>query len=69
MKNVKLNKKEILFLVENLKNEKILSLDLMDFAKLIADKYGCKEYFCGLEPADDIHTRLFTNQKRESLGR
>jgi hypothetical protein len=37
--------------------------NLMKFAKSIATHYHIRDYFCGLEPAQDIKTRLFTNEQ------
>lgn len=36
--------------------------DLMLFAKDLANKNSINEYFCGVEPAEDIATRLFTQE-------
>jgi len=35
----------------------------MELAKCIAVQYQIDNYFCGLEPAQDINTRLFTNEQ------
>lgn len=41
---------------------KNLGESLMKFAKTIADQYQIDQYLCGIEPADDLQTRLFTNE-------
>ena len=58
---------ELNFELSDLKNYKIehLAENLMELAKSIAAQYHIKEYLCGIEPAHDITTRLFTN---ETLG-
>lgn len=45
-----------------------LAKSLMEFAKSIADQYQIDEYLCGLEPAHDPKTRLFTNGKLGPCG-
>ena len=35
---------------------------LMELAESIAIQYKIEEYYCGLEPAEEKKTRLFTNQ-------
>ncbi len=42
---------------------KSLGEDLMEFAKTIAHQYQIDQYLCGIEPAHDLQTRLFTNEK------
>jgi len=56
---------EINFQLSDLKNCKIIQLPslLLKFAKSISARYKIKEYFCGLEPAEDIKTRLFTQDQ------
>lgn len=44
---------------------KNLGENLMEFAKTIAEQYQIDQYLCGIEPAHDLQTRLFTN---ETLG-
>ena len=40
-----------------------LNFALMKLAKSIATEYHIIEYFSGIEPAEDIETRLFTNDQ------
>ncbi len=56
---------EINFQLSDLKNfpAKDLTPALMKLAKSIAVDYGIDEYFGGLEPANDVETRLFTNDQ------
>ncbi len=56
---------EINFEYKYLKNSKInkLSESLLNISKSIAQQYHISTYFCGLEPAQDLETRLFTNGK------
>ena len=56
---------EINFQLSDLKNCNSHDLvdNLMKFAKSIATHYHITDYFCGLEPAQDIKTRLFTNEQ------
>ena len=58
---------EINFQLSDLEDVPLKSLakNLMEFAKAIADQYQIDQYLCGIEPAHDLQTRLFTN---ESLG-
>jgi len=42
---------------------KNLGENLMKFAKAIADENQIDQYLCGIEPAHDLQTRLFTNEK------
>jgi hypothetical protein len=58
--NVELN-----FQLSDLKNFNINNFveNLMKLAKSIATQYHITDYFCGLEPAQDIKTRLFTNDQ------
>jgi hypothetical protein len=42
---------------------KSLGRSLMEFCKAIANQYQIDQYLCGIEPAHDLKTRLFTNQK------
>ena len=57
---------EINFQLSDLKKAGIRNLteNLMNLAKSIAVQYQIDEYFCGLEPAQDTETRLFTNEKK-----
>lgn len=41
----------------------LLTKNLMELAKSIAVQYEIKGYYCGLEPAEETETRLFTNQQ------
>lgn len=43
--------------------DKLLTKKLMGLAKSIAAQYEIKDYYCGLEPAQEVETRLFTNQQ------
>lgn len=56
---------EINFQLSDLENvsRKSLAKNLMEFAKAIADQYQIDQYLCGIEPAHDLQTRLFTNEK------
>jgi hypothetical protein len=58
---------EINFQLSDLENISLKSLgeNLMKFAKVLADRYQINLYLCGIEPAHDLQTRLFTN---ETLG-
>ncbi len=40
-----------------------LTKKLMKLAKSIATQYQISEYFCGIEPAYEMETRLFTNDQ------
>jgi hypothetical protein len=42
---------------------KDLTKNLMKLSKDIAIQYQIGNYFCGLEPAQDVETRLFTNEQ------
>ena len=42
-----------------------LTKKLMKLAKTIATDYKIREYYCGIDPAQDLNLRLFTN---EALG-
>jgi len=42
---------------------KDLTKNLMKLSKDIAVHYQIGNYFCGLEPAQDMETRLFTNEQ------
>ena len=61
-KNVDL---EINFQLSDLEDVPLKNLgeNLMEFAKAIADQYQIDQYLCGIEPAHDLQTRLFTNEK------
>lgn len=56
---------EINFQLSDLRDFSLKNLgrDLMEFAKGIADQYQIDQYLCGIEPAHDLQTRLFTNEK------
>jgi hypothetical protein len=56
---------ELNFKLQDLQNPKLSSLatDLMKLAKSIADQHHLTGYFCGIEPAKDKETRLFTNDQ------
>lgn len=56
---------EINFQLSDLGDVPLKSLGeiLMEFAKTIADQYQIDQYLCGIEPAHDLQTRLFTNEK------
>ncbi len=56
---------ELNFQLSDLKKFKIkdLTKELMKLAKSIAVHYQIEDYYCGLEPAQDIKTRLFTNEQ------
>ena len=56
---------EINFQLLDLKStpKKDLTKKLMELAKHIADEYQIDLYFCGLEPAQEMQTRLFTNEQ------
>lgn len=56
---------EINFQLSDLKNSnnKNLIKNLMQLAKSIAVQYQIADYFCGLEPAQEADTRLFTNEQ------
>ncbi len=56
---------EINFQLSDLRSISFESLgeDLMEFAKVIAEQHQIDQYLCGIEPADDLQTRLFTNEK------
>jgi hypothetical protein len=56
---------EINFQLSDLRNVPLKSLakNLMELAKGIADQYQIDQYLCGIEPAHDLQTRLFTNEK------
>lgn len=56
---------EINFQLSDLENVPLKSLakNLMELAKTIADQYQIDQYLCGIEPAHDLQTRLFTNEK------
>lgn len=53
---------EINFQLSEIKKQDLTSLvpDLIQFSKSIAKQSNIDEYFCGLEPAEDLETRLFT---------
>ncbi|HAZ15816.1 MAG TPA: hypothetical protein DCY54_04205 [Parachlamydiales bacterium] len=40
-----------------------LTKSLIQLAKSIATNYHINDYYCGLEPAQDTKTRLFTNEE------
>lgn len=40
-----------------------LTSDIMKLAKSIANQYKIDLYFCGIEPAEDANTRLFTKEE------
>ncbi len=56
---------EINFQLLDLKSIPItdLTTKLMKLAKSIAVQYKINDYFCGLEPARETKTRLFTNEQ------
>lgn len=56
---------EINFQLSDLKNIPIKNLtkNLMELAKSVAAQYQIDNYFCGLEPAQEMKTRLFTNEQ------
>lgn len=56
---------EINFQLSDLMNVPLrdLTKKLMRLAKFFSDKYGIDNYFCGLEPADEMNNRLFTNEQ------
>lgn len=56
---------EINFQLSDLNNIMIkdLTKHLMELSKFIAVQYQIANYFCGLEPAREMKTRLFTNEK------
>ncbi|MBF8263372.1 MAG: hypothetical protein HW387_1037 [Parachlamydiales bacterium] len=62
--NVELN-----FRLSDLKNFKTDNLvkKLMKLSKSIAAQYHINDYFCGLEPAQDIETRLFSKEQTGPL--
>lgn len=55
---------EINFQLSDLKTSSIkqTSKRLMKLAKAIANQYEIEKYYCGLEPAEEKETRLFTKQ-------
>ena len=63
------NNLNVTFLLEHITDNirSTLIQNLMVFSKQIADLYGVKNYFAGLDPAVDKETRLFTQQKRGPL--
>lgn len=44
---------------------KITTQQLMEFSKTLAKKYKIEDYYCGIEPAEEKSTRLFT---KENIG-
>lgn len=56
---------EINFQVIDLENIPIKNLtkNLMELAKSIGVQYQIDDYFCGIEPAEETKTRLFTNEQ------
>ena len=54
---------EINFQLVDVKKTDHLSEKLMNFCKHIASEYQIKQYLCGIEPAEDVDMRLFTNEK------
>lgn len=56
---------EINFQLLDVKNPPLrdLAKNLMKLAQSIAIHYQIKNYFCGIEPALDKNTRLFTNEQ------
>lgn len=55
---------ELNFQLSDFENDgKFLADILLKLAKYIASKYHIKNFFCGLEPASDKNTRLFTNDQ------
>lgn len=40
----------------------------MEFSRSIAVHYKIDTYFCGLEPAENKETRLFTNERLGPLS-
>lgn len=56
---------ELDFQLADLKDSNIdhLAEDLMEFSTSLARQYRINEYYCGIEPAQDLETRLFTKDK------
>ena len=56
---------EINFQLSDLMNVPLrdLTKKLMELAKFLSDKYDIDSYFCGLEPANEVNNRLFTNEQ------
>jgi hypothetical protein len=56
---------EINFKLSDLKDgdDKELATNLMKLSDSISKKFDIENYFCGLEPASDEETRIFTKQK------
>lgn len=56
---------EINFQLSDLRDVPIKSLgeNLMEFSQSIANQYQINQYLCGIESADDLQTRLFTNKQ------
>jgi hypothetical protein len=56
---------EINFMLSDLKSipKEDLTELLMELGKYIAIQYQIDHYYCGLEPAEEITTRLFTNEQ------
>jgi len=56
---------EINFMLSDLKSipKEALIQILMELGKYIAVQYQIDHYYCGLEPAEEISTRLFTNEQ------
>lgn len=64
-KNADLFNLEVNFQLIDIKTIALTDLvpSLMKFAKSLASTYGVAEFLCGLEPAEDYQTRLFTNEQ------
>jgi len=56
---------ELDFQLADIKGSNIdhLAEDLMEFSKTLARQSQIREYYCGIEPAQDPQTRLFTEDK------
>ncbi|CCB90250.1 hypothetical protein [Simkania negevensis] len=61
---------EINFELKDLNNfsKKTLKKKLMAFSKELAADYHISNYYCGLEPAKDFETRLFTKDQAGPLS-
>jgi hypothetical protein len=64
-KNTNMINIELNFEISELKRYRrgILAESLMKLARSIAADYHITNYFCGIEPAQDVTTRLFTNER------
>jgi len=53
---------ELSFSYIDLENKypKKIKVNLMNFTKYISQKYGVEEFYCGIEPAEDKDTQLFS---------